>query len=532
MTTTKKSLQCAFFMTVVCALLVQLFRPPISFVADSSDVAPLRFHEHDDEEEDEAPNAPLVTQQQPLPTTTSRIRSRVHNKHTNTIATTSWTKNNNESDHSPMDSSLLRKDPHHYYPSHHRHNSNYSFQNSPIHHHHLLPHFCLVHVGKTAGGSVSCRLGGAPRLAKQCPPSRDGVSSLLEPYVLGKLHKLRDWGCFPTTPTNKKKKKMTTTTNHHYNISTFLFTLRDPMERIRSWFYYEHPSYQNVKEPMGKRRDLFWTCNYTTLDELAEDGLGTFLLQHHHNKSRDDANDIRTSPMCAQRAWNAVTGQTGYLYHNKFNYQYYYEWTQRLMVPSAVQQEQPPSNSSALQSQSSPQLRVLVIRQEHLSEDWNSLEEMYSTDVTTNNKNNKKKKGVGVPKSKKRLLKSYSDNNTSAYFDVVKLHQVSGDESMTQRDETMIQDNHKQQKSRRRGSRHRRDHPLSPTSWPNLCQALCRDILVYRELLERAENLQSWQKDESLQELTGKCPEHRVPRKQVQCHVDPIQPTMVSLKIS
>lgn len=47
---------------------------------------------------------------------------------------------------------------------------------------------------------------------------------------------------------------------------------------------------------------------------------------------------------------------------------------------------------------------------------------------------------------------------------------------------------------------------LSPTALKNFCDALCEEIQVYKEILERAENLLPKERDESLGTLYAHCP--------------------------
>jgi len=47
---------------------------------------------------------------------------------------------------------------------------------------------------------------------------------------------------------------------------------------------------------------------------------------------------------------------------------------------------------------------------------------------------------------------------------------------------------------------------LSQTALENFCDALCEEIQVYKEILERAENLLPNEKSESLETLHAQCP--------------------------
>jgi hypothetical protein len=212
--------------------------------------------------------------------------------------------------------------------------SDKKYNDSPV----LSSSFCFVHVGKTAGGTISCRL--SARLGKSCPKeslqSRNGFTR----KALGKLHKNKDWGC---TKNRKSIPKI------------FLFALRDPVERIRSWFTYEHPRLGHVQEMEGNRPYLY-NC-FDTLDELSRVGLQVAL----HGPSSNNGSSLS----CAQRAWKAITGQEGFQYHNAYNYQYYFDWATHIA----------PTN-----------MTIMAIRSEHLEEDWNRLQKLYGQPVDANTK--------------------------------------------------------------------------------------------------------------------------------------------------
>ena len=146
--------------------------------------------------------------------------------------------------------------------------------------------FCFVHVGKTAGGTISCRL--SSRLAKSCPRKAVQAPNAFTSKVVGKLHKNRDWGC-TKQPKNLPK--------------VFLFALRDPVERIRSWFIYEHPRLGHIQEIEGNRPYLY-DC-FDTIEELSRSGLQLAI----HGSTWASEQSLN----CAKRACNAITGKVGFV---------------------------------------------------------------------------------------------------------------------------------------------------------------------------------------------------------------------------
>ena len=132
---------------------------------------------------------------------------------------------------------------------------------------------CFVHVGKTAGSTMACYLG------FQYPACNDRMHLLpgkLPQWTTNLMHTHYD-NC------------------QHEHIHLFLFTLRDPVSRMQSWFRYEYPFTQNVHD-YGYKRVLFIDCEFHSLEELAGPrGLG----------------DMGRT-ICSRRAWWAIRGTVGF----------------------------------------------------------------------------------------------------------------------------------------------------------------------------------------------------------------------------
>lgn len=170
-----------------------------------------------------------------------------------------------------------------------------------------LPRICYVHVGKTAGSTIGCALGFQLhcRFLMQHPP-----------------------GLLPAVATNMIHSQINdcTMTEDHY-----LVTLRDPLERIKSWYSYED-LHQLKKDE----------CNFRSLNELALKGL--------------TGEDPGTTQACRDRAYRALTGIEQVGWHAYNNYEYYLK--------------QLPQNAS-----------IGVIRSEHMLDDWNSMEALLGSDA-------------------------------------------------------------------------------------------------------------------------------------------------------
>jgi len=172
---------------------------------------------------------------------------------------------------------------------------------------------CFVHVGKTAGSSLGCYLG----FQLHCSSKLKIARGLLPKYTTNVFHN--------------------GVNDCPDDAAYFLFALRNPLERIKSWFVYDRP------DPLVKvkgdhafegKKLLYLDCPFKTLNDLAELGL------------RDSGNATKA---CKGRAHAAIQGTERFGYHAFFNYGYYY-------LPT-------PKNA-----------KIMVARTEYLVEDWNSIE--------------------------------------------------------------------------------------------------------------------------------------------------------------
>jgi hypothetical protein len=230
---------------------------------------------------------------------------------------------------------------------------------------------CFVHVGKAAGSSLGCSLGFQLHCKKEML------------YPLGAL---------PASTTNVIHNDVS---DCDHDMDVYLYSLRDPLERIRSWYVYDK----------RKLRELRRECNFTTLNDLAEVGLAG-----------------RSSDLCNGRARRALLGHEKFGKHAYYNYRFY--------------RSQVPTNAT-----------IAVIRAEHLLDDWMSTERLLGSD-----------------------------------------HQV------------------KQLPERNANKRGYDEKFLTEDSKRLVCEQLCDEIQVYKDLLFRAANLNATDVEQSLSELRRSCP--------------------------
>lgn len=161
---------------------------------------------------------------------------------------------------------------------------------------------------------------------------------------------------------------------------------------------------------------LYIEC-FDTLNELGEVGLAV-----------NDKNP-NTLTTCQQRARWAVTGQKRYAYHNYYNYGYYLNQVRQY-------------HTNALS-------KIVVIRSEHLQNDWASIEHT-------------------VLKGRLGLNMTFEQTNTSP--------------------------------------KRAKDYFLSEKARAEICKWLCFEIQTYKLIIQRSINLSDDEKEISVKELSESCP--------------------------
>lgn len=241
---------------------------------------------------------------------------------------------------------------------------------------------CFVHIGKTAGSSIACYLG----FRYECEGNVDIPKGRLPRYTTDVIHTTYN-GCLDD------------------KFNYYLFALRNPLTRIISWFQYEKVT-KGQKNTFYKEKALLFVECYSTMNELAEKGLG------RRGKSKT---------LCQKRAKMAIEGTQGFVAHNKYNFGFYLR-------------------------QTPPDSKIVAIRTEHLTEDWNSVEDVLG--------------------GKRTLNGTFDRQNVSS----------------------------------------KKENPLSPLALANLCEALCEEFQEYKRILRRAENLTPEQVADSIEEVQKSCP--------------------------
>ena len=271
----------------------------------------------------------------------------------------------------------------------------------------------FVHIGKAGGSSIGCNLAASRRFVRkhcenrQMPVSLSAISIHVNCYTHWQGHMY----CYD-------------------NNDSFLINVRNPVQRMASWFLYEHVRNHevNYKERNYHCGDLMLFSCFDTFQELAILGLQGD-RPPSNQKLRVGSN--LTQQECSHWAWAAVQGNIPASYHNAYNYEWY---THRIFRREKQITE------------------IFVLRAEHFEDDWTTIDQLLG--------------GTGVfPESMKSKQNSASKKELPV-----------ADSSVTNE-----------------GIR-------------NLCRALCREIQIYKRILDNAVNLNTDNIAVSMEELRQTCP--------------------------
>lgn len=271
-------------------------------------------------------------------------------------------------------------------------------------------HICYCSVGKAAGSSVSGLLG----FQLHRPDVYFIPQGVLAHYTTHIFHGTVN-NCADHTP-------------------YYLFTMRHPLRRLQSAFRYDRDTYGGGDNEDDDKSNavIYKTCKFKTLNILAVHGLSA---------------DGKSSQECKQLAYDLVRGSGyDYSYHMFSNYQYY------LNVSFAHHDGRDHADESSS--------KLLVIRTEHMEDDWNSAERVIRMDDKDDNDKYKQ--------------------NAPIELNIPHLNV---------KEDTVYQ-----------------DQLLSTKAQVLLCEALCREIQTYKDILKRAVNLNRHDYLQSMKELQDSCP--------------------------
>ena len=254
---------------------------------------------------------------------------------------------------------------------------------------------CYVHVGKAGGSSVGCGLG----FSLHCSNSTQKPLKGLLPQRTTRLFHADTYDCYDDS-------------------AYFLFVVRNPVERIKSAFLYDRPKSekslkQHYPEYYERRKNYYLDCP----------GFGHMETMVQHGLKKEG----HSSEVCKTRAFTAMRGDLHFSCHMYFNYQFHLEG-----VPADG--------------------KILVIRNEHLVQDWNTVE-----------------------------------------------HRIGGEKDTIEPDAIGVMN---------KSTKNTDDKYLSEDSLHIVCRQLCNELVSYKKILRRSLNLNYQQIEESIEELRKTCPKY------------------------
>jgi hypothetical protein len=191
--------------------------------------------------------------------------------------------------------------------------------------------FCLVHVGKTAGSKVACELGQVYG-ELHCRGPRSHPSALKHAFA-GRTHM---WG-----GRRECEEK---------NFTSFLYILRNPLDRLVSWYFYEHPRASKSPKSSCSNKFHHWENNTNgCFDSLDEFAVNAVLPTNGATSNKSE---------CQRLAFSVARGEKGCNQHNAMGYAFY-------------------ENRMKEISQANITYQMLAIRTEHLADDWDQLDQAF-----------------------------------------------------------------------------------------------------------------------------------------------------------
>mmetsp|Transcript_7202 Transcript_7202/g.15716 ORF Transcript_7202/g.15716 Transcript_7202/m.15716 type:complete len:564 (-) Transcript_7202:51-1742(-) len=172
----------------------------------------------------------------------------------------------------------------------------------------------FLHIGKAGGSSLVCHMRGALAFGYHCPQYSSNAQTILG---------------FPLD--GDKESQISKMVNcyvhydfrmHCYDNPTLAINVRNPIDRLASWYHYEHLENMQVLWTDRIRscgQQMLYKC-YNSFHDLAQYGLAgirpppTDLLRVQYNASEE---------ICRHWAWATVQGTAPASFHNVWNYDWF-----------------------------------------------------------------------------------------------------------------------------------------------------------------------------------------------------------------
>jgi hypothetical protein len=327
----------------------------------------------------------------------------------------------------------------------------------------------FVHIGKAGGSSILIMV---QKSAAKCQ-ELSTANSLAKTKIDGAddIIAIKDQTCaIAQIPTQRVHLKSGQDKYSQYQ--QFLVNVRNPVDRLISWYNYELQSYD--KEPRWQQGGSA-SINFERLKACFPQGIGQIIQEGLNGRAGDSASTSSelSFPECQQLAKDCLKGDIMCFGHNFYNYEVYAEdllrWKQEQQTPHK-------------------DIRIDVIRSEYSMSDFETIVDLWTMPLRQQNQFN------SIPTKPYNLTSYvrglYGRVRTIEQYQPKKVD-ISG---------------HKGDGSPKKVSTSPPiNKRVSQQAVATLCRFLCIELITYKHLLKAADNLSPLDVERSFQELDERC---------------------------
>ena len=319
----------------------------------------------------------------------------------------------------------------------------------------------FVHIGKAGGSSILIMVqksaAKCQELSQASSPATTGVTGRDDTIA-----DIKDQTCaIAQIPTQRVH--LQSGQEKYSQYSQFLVNVRNPIDRLISWYNYELQSYN--KEPRWQQGGAAST-NFERLKSCFPQGIGQIVQEGLIGRTTGDSSNSSPSglsfPECQQLAKDCLKGDIMCFGHNFYNYEVYGEDLLRWK-----------------QASSEKAIRVDVIRSEYSMQDFETIVDLWTLPRRQQQQNQ-------TPPRPYQL----TDYVRGLYGRVRTIEQYQPKAGSVAAKKNVVASINK---------------TVSQEAVTALCRFLCMELITYKHLLNVADNLSPQEVQQSYQELDERC---------------------------
>lgn len=252
------------------------------------------------------------------------------------------------------------------------------------------------------------------------------------------------------------------------NYSHFLVPVRNPVDRLISWFNYERSFLTNPDDKRTSQRLIELVGCYANVNELFADGLPSVMPKDdiRSSSSSNVSSKISNQTRCQRLALSCVTGEYPCYAHNFYNYEVYLEdmlfWRGAAESSSSLSASDM-SHQPTINIDGPRDVRIDVLRVEHTQSDLNQIIELWTG-----------KSPGQMMRTYYKPLNTREDDSSNPH------HHADASSASNSKD-------------------------VTPDGLKKLCRAICSELVIYKTILFHSDNLNDEEVEESFRELDGRC---------------------------